>query len=108
MVRRRVQRVEAMIFVFDFRTVGDGETDLAKAADDVLGDLRERMQLAEGAAAAGQSEIGRFLGQRGFQFEFCAALGQGGFEFHFGLIDELCRRRAFPPWQACRAVSSAR
>ena len=47
MIGGRVQRVEAMIFVFDFRTVGDGETDFAEAADDVFGDLRERMEFAE-------------------------------------------------------------
>ena len=105
MVGGRVERVEAMIFVLDFRAVGDDETDFAEAADDVLGHLRERMQLAERAAASGQREIGRFLGQRGRQFEFGAAFGQRGFEFDLGGVDELCRRRAFPLSTACRAVS---
>ena len=41
------------------------------------------------AAAAGQSEIGRFLGQGGFEFEFAAALGQGGFQLDFGGVDGL-------------------
>ena len=47
MVGGRVQRVKAMIFVLDLRAVGHHEADLAKAADDVLGDLRQRMELAE-------------------------------------------------------------
>jgi hypothetical protein len=54
-----------MVLVLNLRPVRDGETDLAEGAHDVLGDLRERMELAERAAAAGQSEIGRLFGQRG-------------------------------------------
>ena len=84
MIGGRVQRVETMIFVFDLRSVRDHETNLAEAADDVLGDLRERMQFAERAAAAGQGEIGRLLRQRGFEFQFGAAAGQRGFQFDLG------------------------
>src|ERR1017187_6901012 len=52
MVGGRVERVEAMILVLNLRPVGHGETNLAERADDVVGDLRERMQFAERAAAA--------------------------------------------------------
>ncbi len=89
MVGRGVERVEAMVFVLDFRAVGDDETNFAEAADDVLGHLRERMEFAERTAAAGRAEIGRFLGQRGFQFEFCAASSQRGFKFDLGGVDGL-------------------
>ena len=83
-----VEGVEAMILVLDFRAVGDGEAELAEGANDVLGDLRERMEFAERAAASGQGEIGRFLGQRGLEFEFGAAFGERGFEFDLGGVDE--------------------
>ena len=43
MVGGRVERVEAMILVLDLRPIGDGETDFAEGADDVVRDLRERM-----------------------------------------------------------------
>ena len=55
MIGRRVQRIEAMIFVFDFGTVRHGETNFPKTANDILGDLSQRMQLADEAAAAGQA-----------------------------------------------------
>ena len=87
MVGGRVERVETMILVLDFRAVGDDEADFAEAADDVLGHLRERMEFAKRAAASGQREIGRFLGQRSRQFEFGAAFGQRGFEGDFGSVD---------------------
>ena len=88
MVGGGVQRVETMILVLDFRAVGDGEADFAEAADNVLGHLGERMEFAEGAAAAGQGEIGGFLGQGGLEFEFGAAFGKRGFEFGLGGVDE--------------------
>ena len=88
MVGRRVQRVETMVLVLDLRAVGDDETNFAEAADDVLGHLGQRMEFAERAAAAGQGEIGRFLGQGGFEFEFAPAFGQGGFQFDLGGVDE--------------------
>ena len=89
MVGGGVQRVEAMVFVLDFGAVGDDEADLAEAADDILGDLRERMELAEGAAAAREREIGGFFGRGGRKFQFAVALGQGGFEFDLGGVDGL-------------------
>ena len=52
MIRRSVERVEAMILVFDLGTIGDHETDFAKGAHDIVGDLGEGMQLAERTAAA--------------------------------------------------------
>ena len=88
MVGGRVERVEAMILVLDLRPVGDGETDFAERADDVVGDLRERMQFAERAAASGQREIRRLFRQRGLQFQFLAARRERGFEFHLGGVDE--------------------
>ena len=88
MVGGRVERVEAMILVLDLRPVGHGETDLAERADDVVGDLRERMQFAERAAASGQREISWLFRQRGFQFQFLAARHERGFEFDLGGVDE--------------------
>ena len=75
MVRRGIQRVETMVFVFDFGPIGDYKTNLSEASDYVLGDLRQRMKFAQGAAASGQSEISWFLGQSGVQFEFAGAVG---------------------------------
>ena len=66
MVGGGVERVEAMILVLNLRAVGDCEADFAEDADDVFGDLRERMQLAERTATAGQSEISRLSRQRSF------------------------------------------
>ena len=76
MIGGRVQRVEAMVLVLDLRAVGHGEADLAKGAHDVFGDLRERMQFAQRAAAARQGEICRLFGQGGLEFEFTPPLGQ--------------------------------
>src|SRR5438876_9583475 len=87
MAGRRVERIEAMVFIFDLRSVGDSEADFPKAADDVLGHLRERMELAQGAAAAWQCKIGRLAGQRGLKFEFAAALCEGRFKCNFDGID---------------------
>ena len=47
MVGGRVQGVEAMIFVLDFRPVGDGEANLAKTAHDVFRHLGQRMKFAQ-------------------------------------------------------------
>ena len=93
MVGGRVERVETVIFVFDLGSIGHDEPDLAKAAHDVVGDLRERVQLAERAAASRQGEVGRLLWQCGFKFEFVAARSERGFEFGFGLVDELAGGR---------------
>ena len=78
-----------MIFVLDLRAVGDHEADFAKTAYDVLCDLGEGMEFAQGAAAAGQREIGRFGGERGLKFQFGAAFRERGFEFGLRHIDEL-------------------
>src|SRR5439155_3091385 len=88
MVRGRVERVETMVLVLDFRPLSDGESDLAKAAHDVVGDLGERMKVAERATAAGQGEVGRFLGQGGLSFDFLATARESGLEFKLRLIDQ--------------------
>src|SRR5438046_7624411 len=88
MVRGRVERVETMVLVLDFRPLSDGESDLAKAAHDVVGDLGERMKFAERATAAGQGEVGRFLGQGGLSFDFLATARESGLEFKLRLIDQ--------------------
>lgn len=87
-VRRGVQGIEAMIFIFDFGTIGHGKADFAEAADDIVGDLGEGVKLAQGMTSAGQGEIGGFFWQCGFEFQFATALGQGGFQFDFDLVDE--------------------
>src|ERR1035438_1520357 len=91
MVGGRTQSVEAVILVLDLRAVCDYEPDLAEAAHDILSNLCERMELANDAAAPGQSEIRGFLGEGGFEFEFTAALGQGSFELDLGSVDGLAR-----------------
>jgi len=45
--------VEAMILILDLRSIGDGETNFAERSDDVVGNLRERMQFAKRTAASG-------------------------------------------------------
>src|SRR5439155_12548484 len=87
MVGRRVEGVEAMIFVLDFGAVGDDEPDLAEAAHDVLGDLRERMQLAQCAAAAGNGEVSRCFRRRGMEFEYFTARNERGLEFDLCGVD---------------------
>ena len=103
-----VQRVETMVFVLDLGAVGDDEADLAEAADDVLGHLGQRVELAQGAAAAGQGEIGGFLGQGGLEFQFAAALGQGGFELDLGGVDGLAGGGLLFLGQGARVASSGR
>jgi hypothetical protein len=61
--RRGVQGIETMVVILDLRAVGHGEPDLAEGTDDVLGDLRERMEFSEGSATSGQGEIDRMLGR---------------------------------------------
>ncbi len=94
MVGRRIESVEAMIFVLDLRSIGYDEANLAETAHDVVGYLRERVQLAERAAASGQGEVGGFLRQRGLEFKFLAARGQSGFELDLGFVDPFAGGRA--------------
>src|SRR3989442_15402866 len=61
MVGGRIEGVEAMIFVLNLRSIGNNETNLAEAAHYVVRHLRERVELAKRAAAAGQGEVGGFL-----------------------------------------------
>src|SRR6266542_161157 len=92
MVGRRVERVEAVVFVLDFGAVGNHETDFAEAAHDVLGDLGERMKFAERAASAGQGEVSWLPGESSLEFEFFTARSQGGFEFRPCPGYSFCRR----------------
>src|SRR5436309_13895089 len=88
MVRGRVERIETMVLVLDFRPVSDGESDLAKAAHDVVGDLGERVKVPEHATAAGQGEVCRFLGQSGLSFDFVATARESRLKFKLRLIDQ--------------------
>src|SRR5438874_6914956 len=93
MVGRRVERVEAVIFIFDLRSVGHRKANFAEAADDVLGHLRERMKLTQWTATAWQCKIGPLFGQGGLEFERTAAFRESSFEFHFGRIDDFASTR---------------
>src|SRR5438270_12948966 len=93
MVGRRVERVEAVIFIFDLRSVGHRKANFAKAAEGVLGHLRERMKLAQWTATAWQCKVGRLFRQGGLEFERTAAVREGGFEFYFGRIDGFASTR---------------
>src|SRR5215472_9612289 len=89
MIGWRIQGVETMVFVFDFRTISNHEADFPKTADDLLGDLCERVQFAERAAATGKGEISRLLGKGCFEFEITPPLGQHRLNFCLGGIDRL-------------------
>ena len=65
-IGRRVERIEAMVLVFNLRTVRDHKPDLAKDPDDILGDLRQRMKFAYPSAAPRQGEICFLFWQRCF------------------------------------------
>ena len=91
MVGGCVQRVKTMILILDLRPIGDHKPNFAEAAHYVLGDLRQRMEFAQRAAAARQREISRFVGQRRSEFQFAASFGQGSFE-----LLEVLRPRVSP------------
>src|SRR4051812_12145585 len=76
-VGRRVQRIEAIVFIFHSGTVRHDKADLAEAPDDVFGHLGERMEFAERPAAPRQCEIGWFLWQSRVQFQVSLAFRQG-------------------------------
>ena len=42
----RVQGIKAMVFVLDLRSIGYHKSDFAEAANNILGDLRQRVELA--------------------------------------------------------------
>ena len=52
MIGGSVEGVEAVTLALDLRAVGDGEADFAKAADDVFGDLSDRVLFAKRTAAS--------------------------------------------------------
>ena len=84
-----------MVFVLHLWTVRDGETNLAKAADDFLGDLRQRMQFPQQPAPAWEREIGRFFGQRTLEFKLAAALRKSRFQLGFRGINGFSGGRFF-------------
>jgi len=62
--RGGIQRVEAVVVVLDLGAVGDGEADLAEAADDVLGDLGDGWSLPSGRRRPGRvKSVGSWAGQ---------------------------------------------
>src|SRR4051794_10299661 len=87
MIGGRVERVEAMVFVFDLRTIGNHEADFTKTADDIFRGLGEGMELAERTTAAGQRKICRFLRESRTKLQFTTAVGQCRFNFSLGSID---------------------
>src|SRR5437879_13759956 len=97
-----------MVLILDLRPVGDRETDLAKGADNLVRYLRERMELAERAAAARQGEINGFLGQGGFQFQFGPAIRERDFQFKLGRLDQLPGGRLFVLAQRAKVYRSGR
>ena len=70
MVGRDIQRLEIVPFVFDFRPVGDGESQPAHDLFQFFDRLRDRMQMAERGPRTGLRRIKRRAGWRG------SALGQ--------------------------------
>ena len=63
MIRGNVQRFEVMPVVFDFRTIGDGETGIAENLFDAPTHASDRMQPAEGLASARQGDVDGFACQ---------------------------------------------
>src|SRR6266700_8283220 len=76
-----------MVFVFDLWTIRHDKSNLSETADNVFSDLCKRMELAERAAAARETEVGGLFGQGGLQLEIGLAFGEGILDFRFGGID---------------------
>src|ERR1041384_2574899 len=95
MIGRGVERVETVVLILDLRAIGDLEADLAEAADNVLGDLRQRMKLAQETAAPWQREIGPLLGATRFEVGFGSTVREGRFNFSLGDVDGFTGRRLF-------------
>src|SRR5437588_12992758 len=89
MIGWRIQCIEAMIFVLDFRAIGDHKPDLTKAADDVFGDLGQRMQPTDWPPSSRQRKVDGLLWQRRLQLQLALAIVQDRLQFRLGLIDEL-------------------
>jgi hypothetical protein len=66
-ILRRIQCCEILEVGFDFRAVGDFETDRAEQRFDAFQGARDRVQSAAVFAAAGQGDVERFFGQPGFK-----------------------------------------
>ncbi len=95
MIRRRIEGIEAVVLVLDLGSVGDGEPQFAEGADDVVGDLSQRMQSTLGTATSWKTEIGGLLRQGGTQLQFGAARGQCRLQFELHGIECLAGGRPF-------------
>ena len=99
MIGGSVQRVEAMIFVLDFRAIGDDKTNLAKAAHDVLGDLRERMEPAQARRRPGKVKSVGSLGRAALSSSSYRRATSAFSSSTLDWLDQLSRRRDFLPWE---------
>src|SRR5439155_22069443 len=88
-IRRGIQRIEAMVFILDLRPIGDSKSNLAKTANDVLSDLGKRMQSPDLPSPSRQREICRLLRHRRLEFQLRAPAFQKRIELSFCLIDQL-------------------
>ena len=106
-VGRGVESVEAVAFALDLRAVGDGEPDFAEAADDVLGDLRERVLFAKRSAPARRGEVGGALRSGDGEFEFLASAIERLGEFGLGQVDCFADGGAFLLGQAAHLLEQS-
>src|SRR5437762_731774 len=95
MISRCVERIEAVIFVFHFRTVGNNKPDFAKRADVILGYMGQRMEVAQSPPTPGESNVRCRCRSGGSKFQFSASVRERGFNLIFGGIDELPSGRFF-------------
>jgi len=111
MVLRVVERREVIPVGLDFRTVGDVEADGAENLLDALPGAADRVQAAAAAAAAGQRDIQRLLGEARFQLrqrELPAALFQRRFQALLGRVDVLAEGPAFLGRQGTQRLQQRR
>ena len=84
-----------MILVLDLGSIGDRKAQPAEGADDILGDLGERMQASDAATATGEGEVGGLRRQGRLELEGFAAGAEEGLYLDLGRIDGLAGGRAF-------------
>jgi hypothetical protein len=94
MIRRRVQRVEHVILVLHFRSVGHGKTQFAEGPHDVVRDLGQRMQPAQSPTPPRSREVDWFLGQGGLERQFLAPCREHRIQFRFHRVDLFAGRGA--------------
>src|SRR5262245_59098661 len=104
MVRRRVQRVKAMIVVLNLWSVGNHEPNFAKTADNVLGRLGQREHFSKKPPATGRCEISWFLRQSSFHLQFTLALRQSRFQLDLEGINCLAHSWFFLFWQTSQLL----